>query len=127
MRSKTFYAIGFTVVLFIGIPAFVFAVQDGGADVDPLGFVSVLFSPAIAVAVGIIVGFTKMIRNMINLKGPLAVGLTFAVSIVYGFIQYNAEGLGFAVAVGVIAGAASTVGFWLTKLFGKKINPVGTN
>lgn len=104
-------------------PLMAFA-QD--AEIDPLGFVSVIFSPAIAAAVGIIVGFTKMIRNMINLKGPLAVGLTFLVSVGYGFIQYSSQGIGFALAVGVIAGAASVAGFWLTKQFGKKANPVGT-
>ena len=122
--NRPFLTLFLAMLMFLLLVPCVIWAQEG--EVDPMGFVNVLFSPAIVAAVGIVVGFTKIIRNTINLKGPLAVGLTFVVSLVYGFIQYSSEGLGFAVAIGVIAGLVSTVGFKLTKLFGKEVNPGGT-
>ena len=93
------------------------------AEVDPMGFVNVIFSGPMAVMIGAIVGFTKLIRNTINLKGLFAVMVTVIVSIGYSLVQYNSEGTGIAILVGIIAALVSTIGFKLTKLFGKKYIP----
>ena len=120
MKSRTIFAIGFMIVLLIAFTSLALA-QDG--EVDPMGFVNVIFSGPMAVMVGAIVGFTKLIRNTINLKGPFAVVVTVVVSIGYSLVQYNSEGMGVAILVGIIAALVSTVGFKLTKLFGKKYIP----
>ena len=123
MRSKTIFAIGFMIVLLIAFFTSLAFAQDG--EVDPMGFVNVIFSGPMAVMVGAIVGFTKLIRNTINLKGPFAVAVTVVVSIGYSLVQYNSEGMGVAILVGIVAALVSTVGFKLTKLFGKSANPDG--
>ncbi len=122
MRFK-FFCMFFIVLLFL-IP-FVVLAQDG--EVDPMGFVGIVFSPALAIMVGAIVGFTKIVRNTINLKGPFAVVVTVVVSIGYSLVQYvGSEGMGVAILVGIVAALVSTVGFKLTKMFGKEMNPSGT-
>ena len=113
----------FTVMFILALSVFVYA-QDPG-EVDPMGFVNILLSPAMVIMVGAIVGFTKIVRNTINLKGPLAVVATIVVSLGYGIIQYNSEGFGVAIFVGIVAALVSIFGFKLTKLFGKKVNPDG--
>ncbi len=117
----------FAVLFFLlAVPFGVILAQD--ADVDPMGFVGIVFSPAIAIMVGAIVGFTKIVRNTINLKGPLAVVVTVVVSFGYSLMQYSSsEGIGTAILVGAVASLASTLGFRATKWFGKKVvNPAGT-
>ncbi len=121
MRSKTIFAIGFMIVLLITFFASLAFAQDG--EVDPMGFVNVIFSGPMAIMIGAIVGFTKLIRNTINLKGPFAVVVTVIVSIGYGLVQYSSEGIGIAILVGIMAALVSTGGFKLTKLFGKKYIP----
>lgn len=95
-------------------------------NVDPMGFVHLIFSGPMVIMIGAIVGFTKLIRNTINLKGPFAVVVTVIVSIGYSLVQYSSEGMGIAILVGIIATLVSTLGFKATKLFGKKVNENGT-
>lgn len=87
------------------------------------GFYNSMFSETFLLAVTAIIGFTKLIRNMINVKGWVAIVITFVISMVYGFIQYNAQGIEYSLGAGLFAFLASAGVFTGSKLFGKKINP----
>lgn len=134
MRKSISFFILFGIIALMLVPCIFVYAQNPGVnplvstepEVDPMGFVGIIFSPALAIMVGAIVGFTKIVRNTINLKGPLAVVVTVVVSIGYSLMQFNSEGLGVAILVGIVAALVSTVGFKLTKLFGKAVNPEGT-
>lgn len=119
--KKSFFLIAIIGCLLL-LPLVIMAQEP---DPDPMGFVNILFSGPMVVMIGAIVGFTKLIRNTINLKGPFAVVVTVAVSIGYGLVQYMSEGIGVAIFVGIVAALVSTVGFKLTKIFGKTVNEEG--
>lgn len=126
MRNFNLFGVVFAIAIgLLFSVTFVYPVILYAQEVDPMGFVNVIFSGPMAVMVGAIVGFTKLIRNTINLKGPFAIAVTVVVSIGYSLVQYNSEGMGMAILVGVVAALVSTVGFRLTKLFGKSANPEG--
>lgn len=120
---KVLMFICFALLLILASCVLVYA-QD--TESEAMEVIARIFSPALAVMVTSIIGVTKVVRNMVNLKGPLAVVITVVVSIVYSIIQYYSEGLGVAILVGLLAAFVSAGGFWLTKLFGKEVNPGGT-
>lgn len=82
---------------------------------------TVIFSATILQAIGVIVGFTQMIKNLIKVTGWLAIALAFAVSLVYAFIMYMSNGLYFCVVAGLAAGLASALAYKGTKAAGKLV------
>jgi len=112
----------FLIIIFILFAPLTLLAQDNEIP----DFLSSIFDEAFLVAVGTIIGFTKMIRNMVNVKGPIALAITGVVSLGYGFIQYNSQGIVFAIGVGLVAFASSAGLFALLKQGGKKLNPSGT-
>jgi len=111
------------VALFCFIVVFVSAVQLFAQEQDYPGFYDSMFSETFLLAITAIIGFTKMIRNLINVKGWVAVLITFLVSMVYGFVQYNAQGIEYSLGAGLFAFLASAGVFTGSKLLGKKVNP----
>lgn len=120
--KKVFFAVVLIAVLFVlALPVFA---QD---DTEIPFFFEALFSTNMLAAVGVVVGFTKYLRNMVNIKGPFAVAITFVVAFVYAFIQYNSEGIPFVIGVAIASGLVGAGVFKGTKWVGKQVNPAGTS
>lgn len=94
---------------------------------EPLpNFYGLLFSEQMLLAIGMVIAVTKNIRNIIGLKGKWAVVITFLVSMLYGFIQFQSTGIEYALGVGLFAFFGAAGIFKGTKLIGhqlKKTNP----
>ena len=80
-----------------------------------------IFSAEMLAAITAIVTATKLLRNVVNVKGTPAIIVTGAVSLFYSFVQYSADGIMYAVVVGLTAFAVSAGVFKGTKLLGKKV------
>lgn len=84
-----------------------------------------IFGEEFLLAVVAVIALTKLVRNIINVKGALAVVVTAVLSLAVALIQYLSVGVGYALAVGVATFVASAGIFKATKSFGKKVNPKG--
>jgi len=88
----------------------------------PPGFLELIVSKDMVIAIGSIVTATKFIRSMLgNIKGKWALYLTGLVSVVYGIFQYWDDYGYMSILIGLIAGAASAGFFRGFKLVGKKV------
>lgn len=88
---------------------------------------SIFLSMDFMFVVVIIIGITKSIRNVVNVKGSRALGINFLVAVVYALMQFSeTNGFIYATLIGLVAGAISAGLFTLTKLVGKQVNPEGT-
>lgn len=98
--------------------------QDTGSEVPDL--YNSLLSASMIAYIAAVCGFTKYVRNILNVKGRWALVITFIVSIGYSFVQYRDLGLPSVIAIGLLAGLAGAGIFKGTKEIGKAANPAGT-
>ncbi len=116
---------GFLFVIMLALFSWVvlFA-QDAGSEIPDL--YNSLLSATMIGYIAAVAGFTKYVRNIFNVKGKIALVITFVVSIGYSFVQYKDLGIPSVIAIGILAGLAGAGIFKGTKLIGKKANPGGT-
>lgn len=75
-----------------------------------------IFNESLLVAILAVQGAVKGIRTVINVKGFLAVVVTFVASLAYGLIQFGIGGNG--TAYGLIVGTLAALTFFWYKNFG---------
>ena len=96
----------FVAVLFvIALPAIVLA-QQPDQDIIPF-FLKNILSAEVAAAVASIIGSVALIKNLIKVKGNLALLVTAIVSMAYSFVSFVDKGWPFALVVGVMTFLAS--------------------
>lgn len=100
MKRSTYLLAALTVVVFFISAGYLLA-QDG-APVIP-DFYNAIFTAAMLQAVGAVIGFTQVIKNVLNVKGWAAIAVAFVVSMAYAFIMYFSQGIWFCAVVGLAA------------------------
>lgn len=104
--------IKFTLVFLLLAVTVIFAQTPG----DIPEFYEKVLNKDVLAAVLAVVGGVKLLRNVINVKGFLAVVVTIGASLIYGLIQF---GFGAnTVTYGLVVGGLSALAFYLTKNFG---------
>jgi hypothetical protein len=106
------------VLLMLAAPAF--AQSNGEAPAIPTWY-ELVFSAVMLKAIGAIVGFTQLVKNMINLKGWAAVGLAVVVSFGYAFAMYISQGIYFCAIVGLAAALPAALAYYATRSVGKLV------
>lgn len=92
-------------------------------DVNPAlpSIFAVIFSAAMYQAIGAVVGFTQLVKNMTKWDGWKAVVLAVMVAMVYTFVMYFSQGIWWCVAVGVASAVAAALSFKATTTIGHKL------
>lgn len=103
------------VLLFVLVTA-VFA-QD---DVPPI--YREIFNQTTVGALLAVIGAVKLLRNLINVKGFLAVVVTVAASLIYGILQF---GIANGATYGLIIGILAALSFYVSKNLGAVLGAIG--
>ncbi len=126
MNYKMRFLTGLLFVIMLALFSWVILfAQNTGSEVPDL--YNSLLSATMIGYIAAVAGFTKYVRNILNVKGKWALVITFIVSIGYSFVQYKDLGIPSVIAIGLLAGLAGAGIFKGTKLLGQEVvNPTGT-
>ena len=80
---------------------------------------SLVFSTAMLQAIAAIIGFTQLVKNMLNAAGWVAVALAVVVSFGYAFTMYLGQGMWFCIMVGLAAAVPSALAYYGSKAIGR--------
>lgn len=80
-----------------------------------------LFSQELLGMIAAVVGFTKLVRNVLaGVKGTWALAITIVVSVAYGIFEFGLQG-GQGIYIGAGVGGLAALTFFLTKQTGKQV------
>lgn len=91
------------------------ALQDNSPPIVVPGFFALIFSAAFLESVGVAIGGAALANRLLNLQGTAAFVLAVLACLGYGILKYYDRGLGYAIAVGVVAAVAATISYWGSK------------
>ena len=93
------------ILFVIALPVMLLAQQSNEDTLPPI--LNKIFSAEFIAAVGAVIGFVALIKNLIKAKGVAALAVAFVISMAYSLVNYLSQGLVFAIGVGLITFAVS--------------------